>query len=88
LHIFLDYHSSSNPRSKNQFPQFDKFSSHIELLIQFEVPEQTRIYCLFEASDDQSVLEYHFEIGIRCEWIEEVTSLNRTSDKRNREQTK
>lgn len=72
--IYLDAHkvpfSEENLRELCQSPRDEFGVEHVNL---FYNKESRACFCLLKAPNKEMVEEHHTKVGIKCEWIMEVT---------------
>ena len=70
--IFLDIHHTTKTPHKD-FELKSDLKVRIVQTIRARGGRET--YCILDAPDKETILQYHVKNGLRCDWVEEVTSL-------------
>lgn len=69
--LFLDTHT----HPINREPSLENEHSVVSV-IDIINTKHDRSYCILDAPSPESVERFHLKEGIKCDWIEEVTSIN------------
>jgi len=58
-------------RAAQKAPRDEFGVTHHDILFN---KDENRLYCVLEAPDRKAIEKHHAKLGVRCEWIHEITS--------------
>jgi hypothetical protein len=74
--VYLDSHTRPLSRKSKSRPRNTSKNRRKITVLEIIRVRENKCYCLLEAPDPESVEQFHLRDGIRCDWIEQVTSIN------------
>ena len=73
--VYLDLHRDDKKTSED-LPKSEEAGLRVRVVVKLKARgRRGESYCILDAPDKETILRYHLMNGLRCDWIEEVTSL-------------